>query len=200
MRCAQTYTPNQSPWRCGGAKRPPVFPRSPWCRTPAYGWMHLVYTGGAPTRSGDRTLDHTPRSREDLAMETTAEDITPRLERVAAKEARLGVTFDALSAFLSRPYPEGDYQVDVSGELQPLVGDTLERSIMITITIYDAHKRVIATTDTSCLRHFRCPRAHGLSQPPSNSIRARGGNLQRWRPQCPPALPAHRDCGMAAKR
>jgi hypothetical protein len=82
-------------------------------------------------------------------METTAEDITPRLERVAAKEARLGVTFDALSAFVSRPYPESDYQVEVSGELQPLVGDTLERSIMITITIYDAHKRVIATTDTS---------------------------------------------------
>ena len=81
-------------------------------------------------------------------METTAEDITSRLEHVAAMEDRLGVTFDALSAFLIRPDPEGGYQVEVNGEIQPKDGDTLERSIMITITLYDAQKRVIATTYT----------------------------------------------------
>jgi hypothetical protein len=80
-------------------------------------------------------------------MDTTAQDITHRLERIMALEHRLGIQFDALSAFLSRPDPDGDYQVEVNGELQPLGGETLERSIVITITIYDAHKRVIATTD-----------------------------------------------------
>ena len=80
-------------------------------------------------------------------MDTTAQDITERLERIVPLEHRLGIRFDAVSAFLSRRDADGAYQVDVHGELTPLVGDTLEGSILITIAIYDTHKRVIATSD-----------------------------------------------------
>jgi len=80
-------------------------------------------------------------------------DITNRLERLKAFEERLGVRFEAISAFLSTPDDyDTEWSVEVKGELHPLQGTEIGGDLLLEISAYDAEGRVVEIGQTYVLQ------------------------------------------------
>jgi len=72
------------------------------------------------------------------------QDLTQLIERVPEFEKRLNVVLDNLFAAVESSV-EG---IAVRGELRPSSGNTLDQDLSLTVTVFDANRRIIKTNST----------------------------------------------------
>lgn len=78
------------------------------------------------------------------------EDITDLVERIESLEERYGVTIEGLYASLSGPDSDGDYTIEINGELHSTKGLELEveDNLILVAVAYDSQGRVLKTDET----------------------------------------------------
>lgn len=86
-------------------------------------------------------------------------DLTGQIERLEAFEERLGVTLEALSAFVEHHQYDAGASLKVCGELHARNGPNLEQSIILQIAAYDRSGRVVGTSNYT---QFEAGRFFGL--------------------------------------
>ena len=72
-------------------------------------------------------------------------DVTSLVQRLDAFEERLGVRIEALSAFESEGYEDGEVEITVRGELHSESGTSLEQNVDLNLIVYDGEGRVVET-------------------------------------------------------
>ena len=75
------------------------------------------------------------------------QDITGLIERIDRLEARCGVGFRSLAAFLNKSEYDDSTYVQVTGELVPKQGDELAQDLKIVLVSYDDQDRIVGTSD-----------------------------------------------------
>lgn len=77
------------------------------------------------------------------------QDITDLVERMEPLEERLNVTIEGLYASLSGPDDDGEYTVEINGELHTTNGLELEveDNLILVATVFDSKGRVIHKDD-----------------------------------------------------
>jgi hypothetical protein len=76
-----------------------------------------------------------------------ATDVTELVERLDVFEDRVGVSFEALFCTIDdEPDSDGEYKIELHGELHNSAGTTLDDDIEIVLSAYDTAGRVLATT------------------------------------------------------
>jgi hypothetical protein len=66
------------------------------------------------------------------------------IERLEAFEDRAGVTLEALFCSVAGPDDDGDFLVEVNGEMHSTSGIGLQSNIELILAVYDVHGRLIA--------------------------------------------------------
>lgn len=76
-------------------------------------------------------------------------DLTSKIERLAAFEERLAVSFESLSAFIDDNGDDDYIMIDVHGEVHTTSGTKIKNDITVAIAVYDDSDRVIGTSEST---------------------------------------------------